>query len=188
MIVLASASPRRAELLRNAGIDFIVRTAQIDEARRVGESADPYVRRLAEQKARAIQAEPHEVVLAADTTVHLAGEIFEKPSDPADALRMLEALSGQTHEVLTGICLRRGAEILVDSETTRVHFLPIPRDVLEDYANSGEPMDKAGAYAIQGQASRFIDRIEGCYFNVVGLPVSLVWRHLRRFTSGIPRQ
>ena len=138
--------------------------------------------RLAEEKARAVRAGPGEMILAADTTVHLDGRIFEKPANPADALDMLKALSGKTHEVLTGICLRRDDAIVVDCESTRVHFLPVPLAELTAYANSGEPMDKAGAYAIQGQASRFIDRIDGCYFNVVGLPVSLVWRRLREWT------
>ena len=178
MIILASASPRRAELLRNAGIEFMVRPARIDEARREGEAAEAYVRRLAEEKAKAVDAQPGQVVLAADTTVRLGARILEKPANPEEALEMLSALSGRTHEVLTGICLRRDAEAIVDCETTRVHFMPVPHEWLTAYAYSGEPMDKAGAYAIQGQASRFIDRIEGCYFNVVGLPVSLVCRHL----------
>ena len=178
MIVLASASPRRAELLRNAGFQFVIRSAQVDETRRRDELASDYVRRLAEEKARAVAAEPGEVVLAADTTVHLGGRIFEKPADAREALVMLKALSGQTHEVLTGICLRRGSEVIVDCETTRVRFLPVPPAELEAYANSGEPLDKAGAYALQGQASKFIDRIEGCYFNVVGLPLAHVYQRL----------
>ncbi len=186
MIVLASASPRRAELLRNAGIPFVVRAASIAEIRQPGESASAYVKRLAEEKARAVEAAPDEIVLAADTTVHLNGRILEKPTSPADALDMLTALSGRSHEVLTGICLRRGGDFVVDCESTVVRFLPVPIDALTTYANSGEPMDKAGAYAIQGQASRFIDRIEGCYFNVVGLPVSLVWRRLRDWKTPIP--
>ena len=178
MIILASASPRRAELLRNAGIEFTVRAARIDEARRAGEEAEAYVRRLAVEKAKAVESKPGQVVLAADTTVRLGTRILEKPANPEEALEMLEALSGQTHDVLTGICLRRDAEVVVDCQTTRVHFMPVPQEWLKAYAYSGEPMDKAGAYAIQGRASRFIDRIEGCYFNVVGLPVSLVCRHL----------
>lgn len=178
MIILASASPRRAELLRNAGIEFVVRAARIDEARREGEGAEAYVRRLAEEKARTVEAGPDQVILAADTTVRLGERILEKPATPEEALEMLTALSGQTHDVLTGICLRRDAKVIVDCQTTRVHFMPVPPEWLKAYAYSGEPMDKAGAYAIQGKASRFIDRIEGCYFNVVGLPVSLVFRHL----------
>ena len=186
MIVLASASPRRAELLRNAGIPFVVRVAAIAEIRRPDEGAAAYVKRLAEEKARAVQAAPGEIVLAADTTVHIGGRILEKPTGPEDALEMLTALSGKSHEVLTGICLRRGGDFVVDCESTSVHFLPIPIDELTAYAYSGEPLDKAGAYAIQGQASRFIDRIEGCYFNVVGLPVSLVWRRLHDWNLKMP--
>jgi septum formation protein len=185
MIVLASASPRRAELLANAGIPFVVRPAHIDETRAEGESASTYVRRVAQAKASAIEAAADQVVLAADTTVHLDGRIFEKPRDASDALAMLLALSGKTHEVLTAICLRRNRDLVVDLETTRVHFLEVPPDELAAYAHSGEPLDKAGGYAIQGRASRFIDRVEGCYFNVVGLPVSLVWRHLRSMDHGL---
>lgn len=179
MIVLASASPRRAEILRQAGIAFRVQPAHIPEQHRAGESAEDYVRRLAAEKAATVAGSTSDVVLAADTTVHLNGRILEKPTSPEDALAMLTALSGHTHEVLTGICLRRGERAVVDCAVTRVHFLDVPEAELAAYARSGEPMDKAGAYAIQGQASRFIDRIEGCYFNVVGLPVSLVWRHLQ---------
>ncbi|MBM3794383.1 MAG: septum formation inhibitor Maf [Acidobacteria bacterium] len=179
MIVLASASPRRAEILSQAGIAFRVQPAHIPEQHRAGESAEDYVRRLAAEKTAAVSQGTGDVVLAADTTVHLHGRILEKPHSPEDALAMLTALSGHTHEVLTGICLRRGERAIVDCAVTRVHFLAVPAAELEAYARSGEPMDKAGAYAIQGQASRFIDRIEGCYFNVVGLPVSLVWRHLQ---------
>ena len=183
MIVLASASPRRAEILRLAGIPFTVRSAPVPEIHQSGETASGYVRRLARDKALAAAAAPDEIVLAADTTVHLNGRILEKPASETDALAMLTALSGQTHEVLTGICLRRGDQLLVDCETTRVRFLRVDPADLAAYADSGEPMDKAGAYAIQGLASRFIDRIEGCYFNVVGLPVSLVWRHLRTWQA-----
>jgi septum formation protein len=181
MLILASASPRRAEILRNAGITFEVRPAHVAEVRNPAETAEAYVRRLAEEKARAVEPGPGQIVLAADTTVHLRGRILEKPSSPEDAYRMLMSLSGQTHEVLTGICLRRGAQVVVDCDSTRVRFLPVEPEALRAYAHSGEPMDKAGAYAIQGLASKFIDRIEGCYFNVVGLPVSLVWRRLSEF-------
>lgn len=182
MIVLASASPRRAELLRNAGFDFLVRPAHIDETRRADEAASNYVRRLAEEKAVSVTSTSAEIVLAADTTVHLSGRVFEKPSCHEEARMMLEALSGRTHEVLTAVCLRRGNKVIVDCASTLVRFLDIPAEELKAYAQSGEPLDKAGGYAIQGHASRFVDRIEGCYFNVVGLPVSLVWRHLRAFS------
>ncbi len=179
MLVLASQSPRRAEILRNAGIPFTVRVAEVDETPLEAERPGPYVRRLAEAKARAIDAAPDEIVLAADTTVVAAGEILAKPADAADARRMLRLLSGRRHEVLTGICLRRGADAIRDHASTAVWFAPLADSEIEEYAASGEPMDKAGAYAIQGLASKFVERIEGCYFNVMGLPVAMVWRHLK---------
>jgi len=177
-IVLASGSPRRAELLTHAGIPFRVCVPGVAEFRIIGESPQDYVRRLARLKARAVHAAADEIVLAADTTVIAEGEILEKPTSPADARRMLGLLSGRVHEVKTGICLRLGGREWEDCETTRVRFLSLSQAEIDEYAASGEPMDKAGAYGIQGLASRFIDRIEGCYFNVVGLPVSLVWRYL----------
>ncbi|MDE3166266.1 MAG: septum formation inhibitor Maf [Acidobacteriota bacterium] len=179
MIVLASQSPRRAEILRNAGIPFTVRVAEVDETPFEDERAGHYVRRLAEAKARAVASSPEEIVLAADTTVAAAGELLAKPADAEDARRMLRLLSGRRHEVLTGICLRRGDATIRDHATTAVWFAALGADEIAAYVESGEPMDKAGAYAIQGLASRFVERIEGCYFNVMGLPVSMVWRHLR---------
>jgi septum formation protein len=179
MIVLASQSPRRAEILRNAGIPFTVRVAEVDETPWEAERPAPYVRRLAEAKARAIAATPGEIVLAADTTVVAAGEILAKPVDAADARRMLRLLSGRRHEVLTGVCLRRGEEMIRDHAATAVWFAGLSAEEIDAYVESGEPMDKAGAYAIQGLASRWVERIEGCYFNVMGLPVAMVWRHLR---------
>ena len=132
----------------------------------------------AEIKAMAVPATPDETVLGADTTVVIDGQMLLKPEGPADARRMLEALSGRCHQVLTGICLRRGMELIRDLASTRVWFIPMSCREIDDYVASGEPMDKAGAYAIQGLASKFIERIDGCYFNVVGLPVALVYRHL----------
>jgi len=183
MLVLASQSPRRAEILRNANIPFTVRVAEVDETSFEGERPGPYVRRLAEAKARAVGAAPGEVVLGADTTVVAAGEILAKPADEADAQRMLRLLSGRRHEVLTGICLRRGDEVLCDQAATAVWFAPLTEEEIRQYVSSGEPMDKAGAYAIQGLASKYVERIEGCYFNVMGLPVSLVWRHLKTWSA-----
>ncbi len=179
MLVLASQSPRRAEILRNAGIPFTIRAAEVDESLLEAERPGPYVRRLAEAKARAIDSAPDEIVLAADTTVAILGEILAKPVDKADARRMLHLLSGRRHEVLTGICLRQGEHAIRDQATTAVWFAPLTEAEIDDYVNSGEPMDKAGAYAIQGLGSRFVERIEGCYFNVMGLPISQVWRHLK---------
>jgi len=165
--------------LRQAGIPFVVRTAPVDETPLADEKPEDYVRRLAEEKAMAVAAAPDDTVLGADTTVVIGNQILGKPADTADALRMLEALSGRVHEVLTGICLRRGAGVVRDWAATRVWFTPMTPREIEDYVASGEPLDKAGAYAIQGLGSKFIERIEGCYFNVVGLPVALVYKHLR---------
>lgn len=179
MLILASKSPRRQEILRDAGFEFVVRPSDVEEIRGAGEPPQDYVQRLARDKARAIEAAGEDIVLAADTIVVLKGEVLEKPADAADAARMLKALSAHTHEVFTGICLRhRGVEI-VDLARTKVHFVRMKPDEIRDYVASGEPMDKAGAYGIQGLASKFIRRVEGCYFNVVGLPISLVYKHYR---------
>lgn len=177
--MLASKSPRRQQILRDAGIPFVVRASDVPELRRSGESPDRYVRRLAEEKAFAVQIGAGEVVLAADTTVVVDEHVLEKPCDHADAIRMLKLLSGRVHEVLTGICLRSGGQTVVDAASTRVHFVELNEAEIAEYVASGEPIDKAGAYAIQGLASKFIDRIEGCYFNVVGLPVALVYRYMK---------
>jgi septum formation protein len=177
-LVLASKSPRRAELLAAAGIEFTVRTADIDETPREFEPARDYVLRVAEEKARAVEASDSEIILAADTTVVLAGQILGKPEDDADAVRMLRALAGKRHEVMTGVCLRHGSRVVTDRATTAVWFNPLAQAEIDDYVASGEPMDKAGAYGIQGLASKFIERIDGSYSNVVGLPVALVWRLL----------
>lgn len=165
--------------MRDAGIPFVVRPADVPELRRAGESPFEYVRRLAEEKAFAVALHQGEVVLAADTTVVVDEHVLEKPRDASDARRMLELLSGREHEVLTGICLRSETGKRVDSAITRVRFVQMTDQEIADYVASGEPMDKAGAYGIQGLASKFIDRIEGCYFNVVGLPIALVYRHLK---------
>jgi len=186
MLVLASASPRRQELLRNAGIDFVVRPAGVDESVLPEESPGAYVSRLARAKARAVwQKLPSTVdsrrstyVLGADTTVVIEGLILAKPENAEDAKRMLRLLSGRTHEVLTGVHLAGTGVDDTRMETTRVTFDVLSEDDIAMYVAHGEPMDKAGAYAIQGIASRWIPRIEGCYFNVVGLPVPLVCRML----------
>jgi septum formation protein len=182
-LLLASASPRRAELLTNAGIAFQIRPANIAEQRLPSESPTDYVRRLAKEKAEAVGAAASEIVLGADTTVVLGEEVLEKPADAAEARRMLSRLSGRTHEVITGVCLCRGGRRLSAAESTRVSFLPLSPAEIDDYVACGEPFDKAGGYAIQGRASRFIHRVEGCYFNVVGLPVSRVWRMLQQLES-----
>ena len=179
-LILASASPRRRELLELAGFTFGVAAAEIDEAVRTGESPLDYVARLAQEKARAVWARhPGSVVLGADTTVVLGGAILGKPQDREEARAMLQSLSGQTHEVLTGVAVvAEGAE-RVHVETTRVEFAEIGAEELEAYLDSGDALDKAGAYGIQGFAARWIPRIEGDYFNVVGLPVAATVRLLR---------
>jgi len=181
MLVLASASPRRQELLRNAGILFEVQPADIPEDPLPGEGARECAERLAREKALAIaEKRPADVVLGADTVVVIDGQILGKPTDAADAARMLRLLSGRDHEVITGICLVAGGQCSVASENTTVTMSEIAEKEIAGYIASGEPMDKAGAYAIQGIASRWIPRIEGDYSNVVGLPVALVCRILRQ--------
>lgn len=178
-LVLASQSPRRRELLTQAGINFTVRVREVDETARPGESPEALVRRLAEEKAEAAWEGRDEVVLAADTLVVIDSMILGKPRNAADAADMLERLSGREHTVITGICLRHASGSIVDSESTTVRFAPMTSEEIAAYVSSGEPMDKAGAYAIQGLASKFVERIDGCYFNVVGLPLTLVYRHLK---------
>jgi septum formation protein len=178
--VLASASPRRQELLKNAGIDFVVRASDIPEVPRAGESPQAFAQRMAAEKAKAVGATtPGSVILAADTVVAVDAEILGKPENAADAARMLRLLSERTHYVITAVCVLGEDFQDVRSETTAVHFTAMSDAEIEDYVASGEPMDKAGAYAIQGRASRWVSRIEGDYHNVVGLPVDLVWRMLR---------
>jgi septum formation protein len=179
MLILASGSPRRREILTAAGIPFRVAAPGIDEEPEPGESAESYVRRLARDKARALSCGEGDIILAADTVVTVDGQILEKPHDAADARRMLGLLSGRRHEVITGVCLRTSSRELVAHECTAVHFVTMSEREIDEYVASGEPLDKAGAYGIQGLASKFIDRIEGCYFNVVGLPVALVYRLLK---------
>lgn len=176
MLILASQSPRRREILERAGIPFEVRVAGVDESVVDGETPEQHVRRLARAKAEAVSAPGP--VLGADTVVVVDGQILGKPTDAADAVRMLRLLSGRWHCVVTGVCLRRGTAAAVEEESTRVRFVALNEEEIQGYVASGEPMDKAGAYAIQGLASKFIDRIEGCYFNVVGLPVARVYRLL----------
>lgn len=183
MLVLASQSPRRREILSAAGIDFVVRPAEVPEEHRAGESPYDYVRRLAEAKAAAAAASNGDIVLGADTIVVVDSHILEKPKDASDARRMLEMLSGRDHEVITGICLRAQGRTVTDTASTRVHFTNLTPHEIDAYVASGEPFDKAGGYAIQGLASKFIDRIEGDYFNVVGLPVALVYRLLNQISA-----
>jgi septum formation protein len=179
MLILASSSPRRAELLRAAGIDFTVRAADVDET--IGPSEPPrdYVLRLSREKARAV-VRGDELALGADTTVVINGEIIGKPVDVEEAGRMLRALNGQWHEVLTGVTLARADRVVSAVSSTRVKFAELSDDEIKWYVSTGEPMDKAGAYAIQGRASLFVERIEGSYSNVVGLPLQLTYQLARR--------
>lgn len=179
-LVLASASPRRRELLENARIAFTVAPADIHERRESGEAPAAYAERLARDKARAVAANNGgRLVLGADTIVVLGDEVLEKPRDEEDAARMLRQLSGRTHQVITGVCLAGPGFEELRSASTDVTMAEIPDDEIAHYVASGEPMDKAGAYAIQGMASRWVTRLDGDYFNVVGLPVALVYRMLR---------
>ncbi len=179
-IVLASASPRRQELLRNAGIDFVVHPANIEEVQFAGESATQFAERMAREKARAVRkATADSWILGADTVVVVGDEVLGKPENQQDASRMLRLLSGRKHQVITGVCLLGNGFEDVRSETTAVHFSALSDADIREYVASGEPMDKAGAYAIQGSASRWITTIEGEYSNIVGLPVDLVSRMLR---------
>src|SRR5271167_292447 len=179
-LILASASPRRAELLRNAAIDFTVKPAHVDEQPLPNEKPLEYAQRLARDKARAVFARnPDSAVLGADTVVVVDDHLLEKPADEHDAARMLRLLSGKTHQVITGVCLAAPAFERTEAEITQVVFSMLSEDEIAYYVQTGEPMDKAGAYAIQGIASRWVERIEGCYFNVVGLPLPRIYRMLK---------
>ena len=152
----------------------------MEEVRAPGEDPVSYACRLAQSKAQAAWEGANEIVLGADTIVVLGERILEKPADAVDARAMLLDLSGKEHEVITGICLRHAGGVLVDHCSTSVRFVPMTDSEIADYVGSGEPMDKAGAYGIQGLASKFVERIDGCYFNVMGLPVSLVYKYLKQ--------
>lgn len=180
-LILASASPRRRELLTQAGYVFDVEPAEIDETPRAQELPGAYVQRLAEEKAEAVLAKHAAfhgklIVLGADTTVVCGGEILAKPESAADARRMLRLLSGRTHQVLTGVAAATREGVVSAVESTEVVFAEIPEAELERYCATAEPLDKAGAYGIQGYAARWIPRIEGDYFNVMGLPIARVVR------------
>jgi septum formation protein len=191
-LILASSSPRRAEILRNAGFDFEVAPADVDESQRHGEYATNLVRRLAEEKARAVarqlaarSQDNSGIIVAADTVVDVEGEILGKPSSPDDARGMLCRLSDRTHEVLTALAVLPipGNQSRVVVESTRVTFAPLTEREIEEYIQSGEPFGKAGAYAIQGHGGKFITRIEGCYFNVMGLPLARLYAILRELST-----
>ena len=179
-VYLASASPRRRQLLEQIGVRYQTLSVSIDESVATAEAPRAYVSRLAEAKADAgrrqaqVRGSAGRPVLAADTAVLIDGEILGKPEDATDAARMLHRLSGRTHRVITGVAVVSAQRVEVAAEATAVHFLTLSDQEIDAYVATGEPMDKAGAYAIQGLAARWIPRIEGCYFNVVGLPLALV--------------
>jgi len=181
-IVLASGSPRRKQLLEMLHIRFRVMPPDVDEHVLPGEEPGHYVTRLSRAKAEAVVLRaPGEVVLAADTTVVLGGAIFEKPTSPAHAVDMLSRLQGQTHEVMTAVAVARDQEVEHALDVSRVTFRPADRATLEAYVATGEPMDKAGAYAIQGLGAPLIERVEGDFFGVMGLPLRLALDLLARF-------
>jgi septum formation protein len=181
-LILASASVRRAEILRSAGLTFSVLSSAVDETPMPGEGAHDLVRRLASAKGELVAARAvgPAIVIAADTVVSLEGEILGKPRTSEDARQMLEKLSGRTHSVVTGITMIRLPDVERREfvEATQVHFASISKEEIVQYLGSGEPFDKAGSYAIQGRAGRYIPRIDGCYFNVVGLPLARVCKEL----------
>ena len=180
-LLLASASPRRRELLEQAGIPCDVVPVDVEERRRPEESPRDYAERLARAKAATgASRDPDRIVLGADTIVVADHDVLEKPIDDEDAARMLRRLSNRAHDVLTAVAVARGAELISDVIETRVWFAPLTEDEVRWYVATGEPSDKAGAYAIQGLASRFVTRIEGSYSNVVGLPVAAVLQLLGR--------
>ena len=185
-LILASGSPRRRELLERIGLRFTVQAADVDERLLPGLSAGEQVMRLSRRKAEAVAAgQPQEaVILSADTVVVLDGAILGKPADAAEAKEMLSALSGRSHLVLTGVTVRRGENEQTHCEETEVRFRPLSETEIDAYIATGEPMDKAGAYGIQGYASVFVEKIVGDYFNVVGLPLCASAQMLRR--AGIP--
>jgi septum formation protein len=185
-LILASASPRRADILRNAGFSFDVQPPDVDETPVGGENAEAYVRRISEAKAHAVgQSALREgspaIVIAADTVVLAGQQILPKPKDAEDARRMLRLLSASKHEVLTGLSVIRAYDGISFAriERTRVEFVRLSETDIDAYVQTKEPFDKAGAYGIQGIGGRFVRRMEGCYFNVMGLPLSRVWEILR---------
>lgn len=176
-LILASGSPRRSEILSAVGWSFTKRVADIDESEITGESPETYVKRLAKRKAETVAAShADEIVLGADTTVVIDGAIIGKPVDLDDAKRMIKLLSGNVHEVLTGVAVIANGSTIVGIERTKVEFAELSTSEVEFLVEFGEPLDKAGAYAVQAHAALFIKGIEGDYWNVVGLPIGLVYR------------
>ncbi|GAB4372473.1 MAG: Maf family protein [Calditrichia bacterium] len=181
-VVLATQSPRRIELLRSVGLEFEIYPPRIEEKLRPGVSPVEYVRHNAGEKANWVsQHVNYDLIISADTVVTLNDKIFEKPDNVSQAEAMLRELSNQTHQVITGFCLRSPSRQITDHEITRVTFYPLSEEEIHTYLQSDEPFDKAGAYGIQGFASLFIRHIEGCYFNVVGFPLGKFYQRLKSF-------
>ena len=177
-LVLASKSPRRSEILKNAGFDFIIRTADADETIAEGTNPEDAVVMLAARKAMAVERSQDEIVLGADTIVVLGDKILGKPKDRGDAFNMLRSLSGRVHSVFTGVCAISDKGSMTFAEETKVEFYPLTDEEINTYIDSNDCYDKAGAYGIQGLASKFIRGINGDYFNVVGLPISSVYKKI----------
>lgn len=187
-LILASGSPRRAEILTSVGWPFQVRIPDVDETENAGESPDEYVMRLAQQKAAAIaQVSQEGLILAADTTVVIEGQILGKPVDREDAVRMIKTLSGATHQVLTGVAIIKNGICRTGLQKTSVTFRKMTEDEVHFLVDNGDPYDKAGGYAVQAQAALFIEGIEGDYWNVVGLPISLVYALVHELCRDIGR-
>ena len=178
-VILASASPRRRELLKNIVSDFEVVPSSVPEIAS-GTPAQQVMKLAADKATDIAKKHPGAIVIGADTLVAIDGEILGKPKDKADAADMLAMLSGKTHKVFTGVCVVCGTDIQTDFSMTEVTFCPLTPQEIEDYINTGEPMDKAGAYGIQGRGGKFIEKIDGCYFNVMGLPQSIVYHMLKK--------
>ncbi len=183
-LILASGSPRRRELMNLITPDYTVVTSDVDESTLFADTPARLAQSLAAAKARAVAAQhPGDLVFGFDTVVDCGGEVFGKPADEADAVRMLRALSGRAHKVHTGVCLCRDGRAASTVETTIVHFAPIEEADLLAYVRTPEPYDKAGAYAIQGHAALWCSGLEGCYYNIMGLPVHRAAQLLRQFTA-----
>ena len=177
-LILASQSPRRKELLGLFHIPFTVQVADIDETMDPSKSPQEEVSRVSRLKALAVAGNSEDVIIAADTIVVLEGNVLGKPADRRDAIRMLTALSGRDHQVMTGVTVVRGSRILTHTEVTDIHFRPLSQAEILRYVDTGEPMDKAGSYGIQGGAALFVEKMHGDYYNVMGLPVCRLWQML----------
>lgn len=184
MLILASASPRRQELLHLLCDDFVIKTSSVDESAITAPDAKQLVQKLAAAKAAAVaQSCKADLVIGCDTVVDLDGRVLGKPQDKADAERMLRALSGRRHLVHTGVCLAQNGKTEVFVESSEVEFSPLTDAEILAYIDTAEPYDKAGGYAVQGKAARFVRAVSGCYFNIMGLPVSALYRHLNSWQA-----